>query len=180
MPLSPLDVSRFTTEQVAFAANIPAGTLHAQFRRGEIALGEGEIAELRQPGTGRTRYFSARRALHIALTQELARCGLTIGQASRAALAFTDHNGADDAPAVIVGDGTPVVERQPGELFARGGTVMRVAVPRGAEPVVSVERLPTVQASPFTIPPGRTVATVLLINLDDLTARTFARLGFEQ
>lgn len=63
--------------------------------------------DIETQGTGDPRLFSIRRIYQIAITAELTRIGVSADRASRAALAFTDH----DQPG-----------RQAGELFADGAT----------------------------------------------------------
>lgn len=177
--LSPLDVPRFTTAQTAAAADTPLNTLAAQLRRGDIALGSDEPADVRNPGTGRSRIFSARRVLHIALTQALARAGVGVGQASKLALFFTDTNAADgDQAASIIGPAL-AVGREPGKLFADGETVFRVLFHSDGQTVASIDRLASVTESPF-YRDNEKFAGVLLIDMDSLVERTLGALGMRE
>jgi hypothetical protein len=177
--LSPIDLSRFATAQAADAAGVPLGTLAMQLKRGDIALSGDEVNEQRHPGTGRSRVFSARRILHIALTAELARAGVSIKLASHLALAFTDHAGADSFGSAEIGDTYDGAEmgRTPGHLINGAETVFRVLFHAdGREPVPSVDRLADVKANPF----GRDSTqyrAVVMVDLDDLAERTLHKLG---
>lgn len=166
---SQLDMPRFTTAAVAHAAGIPLDTLGTWLKRGQIAAAPSGIAEGRHPGTGRSRLWSARRALHVVLTARLAPT-LDVREASAAALHFTDFGSvADDFP----GFGPDIPARQPGELIPGASrTVFRLTLPRGgAAAVPSVEPLDEVKDSLFA-----GAAAVLLIDLDDLRARALASL----
>lgn len=171
-----IDTARYTTDQIAAAAGVSVETLSAQIRRGDLALAPSELPELRQPGQGRTRYWSARRALSCALTQELALVGLSIKQASKLALLFTDAGG--DPGASILGSAPADTGwRLPGQLYADGTTIMRVLFKRGTDPVAVVERLEDIHGSPFTIPPGQIGTAVAMVDLTALVGRTLASLG---
>jgi hypothetical protein len=173
---SPLDTSQFTTAQAAEAAGVSVYALQMQLKQGSIALGLGESAAMRSPGTGRSRVFSGRRVRHIALTEELARVGLPVKTASMLALAFTDHTMADSWPAAHQLGDRPEQSRQPGELYADDVTVFRVLFPLHGEPVASVDRAADVESSPFMLGNVRHRA-VVLIDMDDLMARTDRALG---
>lgn len=163
-----LDVPRFSTAEAAAAAGIPTGTLNAQMQRGDIALAPDDVPEVRNPGTGRSRLFSARRILHIALTQRLAALGIALGTASRLALAFTDHGSADDDACGLLDEALPE-PRMLGQPFPDDITVMQLTF-GGDAPAVAILRARDVR---LTFGGGDTVA---FIDLDALYRRTLARL----
>jgi hypothetical protein len=152
--------------------------LATQLRRGSIALGGDEAPEARSPGTGRSRLFSARRVLHIALTNELVRCGLPVATASSLAFQFTDVSADTDVVATI-DDGTPQAEgRKPGELRAGGRTVFRVCWPvNGGDPIGLVESAANVEKGALLIAGHVPCRAALVIGLDSMHARVMAALG---
>jgi hypothetical protein len=171
-----LDSRIYPTKQVCEAANVPIPALGTWIKRGELAVASDDPNEIQTPGTGRTRYFTARRALHIALTGELWRAGLSVPVASRLALAFTDHNGADAVAGGLLTDKLPEQLRLPGEVFPGSNvrTVMRVFMhPEG--PSVRIETDAQAFAAPF-LDEHRPCRTVLFVDLSDLRARIMARL----
>ncbi|MGE0418521.1 MAG: hypothetical protein AB7O80_17105 [Acetobacteraceae bacterium] len=174
--IHPLDVPRFSIGRVANAAAVPAPTLSTNLRRGDIALAGNESPTDRHPGTGQHRIFSTRRALHIALTVALTRSGMAVRQASRLALAFTDHNGGDTAEVATIDDGSdiPMPERMPGKLY-RDGTVFRVLVAADGEPIASVDRVGHV-TDPF-MRDNRRYLSVVMVDLDALCGSVLLSLG---
>ena len=170
---SKLDMPRFTTQAIAKAAGVSFNTLETWLSRGQIALPQNDPGEGRHPGQGRTRLFSARRALHIALTARLVPT-LSARAASAAALHFTDM-GTANSEFPGFGPGDPV--RAPGELIPGADcTVFRLLIPSGGgDPIVSIETLGAILSAPFVGGHLRYQA-VLLVDLDDLLMRTLASL----
>ena len=158
--MSPLiDNPLFSTEQVADVAGLSVLALRAQLRR-DIVLAPGEREDDRHPGTGRSRRWSARRVIHVVLTQQLARLGLAVGPASKLALQFTD-----------MGDSRLPCQLLPDE------TVFRVIFPRdGGEAKASVDSLSAIQKRPFGVD-NKVYGAVALVDLDDLLHRTLTALG---
>jgi hypothetical protein len=171
-----LDARIHSTKSVCDAANVPMHALGTWIKRGELALAPDDPNDIQQPGTGRMRYFTARRALHIALTAELWRAGLSVPVASRLALAFTDNNGSDGVAGGLVSDDLSYDCRMPGDVLAEP-TVMRVFIhPAPEDPTCRIERLQQAVASPFAAD-HRPCRSVLWVDLSDLRARVLARLG---
>jgi hypothetical protein len=176
--LSILDTPCFITQQAADAACVSQDTLAAQLRRGEIDSAESDPPALRNPGPGRSRRFSPRRVLHIALAEALVRVGLSTKQASRLALRFSDWGGSSADRAVIEGEPMPPV-RLPGHLLP-DGTVFRVLFHSdGREPVASVDHQAEALAHPFVLNNTR-YESMVLIDLDDLVFRVLASLRLPQ
>lgn len=165
-----LDQARFSTAQVAEAAGISANTLGAQIRRGEIVLA-GDAPEAVNPGTGRSRLFTARRALHIALTQRLAKSGIPVTAASKLALAFTDHTAADDEAGAMLGDALPE-PRSLGRPFAGDRTLLEIEH-AGGRPAVRVRRESDVKSRPALCGSD----FVAFVDLTALYESTLAKLG---
>ena len=135
--LNKIDVAQFTTAQAAAACGTTAGSIAAALHRGSIVLADSETPETRNPGQGRSRLFTARRILHLALTNRLAGHGVPLVKASQMALLFTDVGGTSEDRATLIGEPTPEI-RSPGELQG-GETVFRVRYPLGGgEPVAEV------------------------------------------
>lgn len=175
-----LDTPRFTTDQIAKAAGVSPETLGSQVRRGDLPLAPSESPELRQPGQGRTRYWSARRALSYALTVELARRGLSVREASQLALKFTDAGGEGDEPRIVgaaVATAPPENMRRPGDLFREGKTVFRVVLVPGRGPIGAVERWEDVKDAPEVMRPGLVGTSAVIVPLNELVERVFAALG---
>lgn len=178
--LDPFVVPQFTLDEVARACRVEgaadgvdATTLAQQIHRGHIALSNPAADEPQKPGTGRRRLFSPLRALHIAITQEIAAYGLPVRTASELALKYTDksyesEDGETPMKATIVGE--PRVEpRFPGHQFSRG--ITGISIVRDYSGLqASVVRLDMIN-------PGETSSN-LLINITRLEAEFFARLGF--
>ena len=119
-----LDRPSFPTVDVAERLNIPFSTISNWLTRRDIRALERDPHELRSPGTGRSRRFSLRRVLHIALMAQLVRVGLAPRAASYAALRWTDDS---DSPARYAADAhDPTKDRNPGELFKDGKTLFIV------------------------------------------------------
>lgn len=165
---STLDIHRFTSEQTTKAAGITLGSLGTWLKRGDLAFAASDQRELHQPGTGRSRRFSARRVLHIALIGELTRLGMLARQASLLALAFTDHNQNDQISESDTCDALASKRRAPGEVFPDGGTIFRVMFPSDGNPPMSrVERFKDIRANPF-VQDGAFSRAVLMVDLDSL------------
>ena len=174
--LDPLDIARFTTAQAATACGITPGSLAAILHRGAVVLSDDEAPETRNPGTGRTRLFTARRVLHLALTLELAGFGLPISDASRLALVFSHVGGSGHDRATLL-DEPATEDRAPGHLIEGAAAVFRCLFPvdRGA-PVGRVDSLDAVQSAPLRGEHALYRAAVL-IDLDRLHGRVLAALG---
>ena len=175
--IHPLDVARFTIGRVAAAAGIPLPALATALRRGDLALGGSEEADALNPGTGQHRLFTPRRALHIAVTAALVRCGMTLKAASLAALAFSDH-GLNDSEAVATIEGDPLAApRSPGQLYP-DGTVLRILHPFDGAPVVALDRRETVH-DPFTLDHHRYLS-VAIVDVDAVVGRALEILGLDR
>lgn len=172
--LSQLDIPRFTTLAVAEAASVSFSTLQSWLAREQIIARPGTSSEGLHPGTGRSRLHTARRALHIVLTTRLMPT-FSPRVASSMALHFTDM-GSDDG-SEFGGFGPNIPKRLPGELIdGASRTIFRVLLPAsGGTPIPLIERYEDVMASPFIGGHAR-FQSVLMVDLDDLRARTLASL----
>lgn len=130
-----IDINQFTTAQVASAANVPHATLQSWIARSEKAaeeesrpnflLGLKPDPAIADATRGKTRLWSVRRAMHVAIVVELTNLGLHLPIAAKAALQFTDIGGAQFGWAGDPPDASE--DRYPCELFATGDTVLIAA-----------------------------------------------------
>jgi hypothetical protein len=104
------DVFIYTTRQVADAARVLQPTLDKWVTAGSVALS----AAWRNPGTGRSRWWSLRQVYQVAIAAELHRRGMPPAVGSELALHFTDLGDSD---------------REPGTLYPRDKTLLVVTGP---------------------------------------------------
>src|SRR5437763_1829609 len=194
-PTTMLSMSRpsFSAAEVAQAAEVQIETLRSWIKRGEIMLVKEESEDLRHPGTGRSRRFSLRRVLHIALMARLLRATrLTPACASRVALQWSDIGGDADGGAMAVWEGGKIDEskiRDPGHLFSTGRTLFVVwhgltdeddDLPE-ADAVQVVGNDKSIDyVFGLRVRRTRTAESVTIIDLNELDLQVRARLGVDR
>ncbi|SNB65455.1 MerR HTH family regulatory protein [Rhodoblastus acidophilus] len=169
------DSPEFSTAEVAGAAGLPVETLRTWIKRGDIALVH-DTPDRFTPGTGGRRLFTFRRSLNICLAAELVRNSISVKEASKIALEFTDMGG--NAGGYREGELVDELKnvRLPGDLFPDDTTILVVRFPSdGGEPDAKVERLKDAKDALFHIA-GKNCRSVLLIDIDDIYARATAKL----
>jgi hypothetical protein len=165
-----LDRPLFQTDEVAAAAGIAAETLKGWIKNDLLALIRGDDESL-NPGKGRARKFTLRRAIQIALTAEISRRGVQVTDASRAAAVFTD---VGETGSGWTGEPDRLV-RAPGELFRGDLTILRVLFPEGGEiesDVIKLSKLKT----PFYLH-SKVSASAILIDVNEVVRRVMQKLG---
>ncbi|MGF7173363.1 hypothetical protein [Azospirillum doebereinerae] len=143
---SNIAVPRFTTAQVAAAAELPLATLQNWLARKMLVINDDDDS----PGTGRMRLFSMRRAIHISLVAELVRHGVAVSRASFIAIGFTDVGNA-----IAYYGNSPTTEdlknfRAPGQNFSNGTTLLIVRPPKDGE--VEADNVSVVCAESYQVP----------------------------
>lgn len=181
---------RYTSAEVAKAVNWPVETLRSAIKRREIkAIGEVILTDDESPleppepvqlhpGIGRSRLFSMRRALHVAIVAELTKLKFSVGDASMLALRFSD---VGESFVYRNGESRVVTPRPPGGLFNDDTTVFVVRFrATDGSPTGTVERLSTCYGT--LLKQGaqtheQRFSAALVIDLTALAEKTFAALG---
>lgn len=164
-----LDAGYFTTETVAAVGGISVNTLGSWVRLNQFIGAAAD--EIRRPGTGRTRYWTARRALHVAVMAVITRVGIAPRAASELAGLFTDNADTDGG---WTADSTSNSVRQGGELLPDGETVLIIVVPASGAPEGRIVRVDDDTQALDVIGGHDPVVT---LNLSRMVPAILARLG---
>jgi hypothetical protein len=163
-----LDHPLFGTQAVAEAAGYPLDTFRTKLKRGEFAC-TSDHRDVESPGIGRSRLFTLRRAINIAITHSLDAIGIPTLTASIIASKFTDIGRA--AAAYREGE-VPVIQNAC-ELLQDGPTVL-VVRNIGNTPTVKI-----VSKSKLNMSAAGGNGPVVVLELDGIYHRVCTMLGAE-
>ena len=163
-----IDHPLFGTQAVAQAAGYPVDTFRTKLKRGEFAC-TADYRDVESPGIGRSRLFTLRRAINIAIAHALDEIGIPTLTASIIASKFTDIGGA---VAGYRDEEVPVI-RNACQMFSDGPTVL-VARNIGDMPKVSV-----VPKHELDIDEISGSSPVVVLELDGIYHRVCKMLGAE-
>lgn len=192
--MTPLDVAQFSSAQVAEALGRNINGFLALLKSEDFRLPGGEPESVWRPGKGRSRNYTARQALFLAVTDELMRRGFSLAKATELAPRFTHMGGRDDAtgddpdaPGIVpddVSEDEYVASldlsrlRAPGRLDPDGRPlVFQIVTDAAGEVLVArIVLLETARREPWAGHAHDARASTL-IDLDDVWRKTLTSLG---
>ena len=158
---------RFTISQVALATAVPANTIRSWYQRGHLTVGMTTVDE-DPKANGHPRFFSSQTAIAIAIVGALTAYGIAVDRAAAAGIKFahTGHGGGGAVGAV----------RQPGELYARGATVLAIGTERSEVLNITGEARFADVFRPRILGSGSGHPVISYLELDDLVLSVMQRL----